>query len=260
MSLITDFSTLRKGTPYIYMLTDDSEFSINKSFNSLSIGTFDGIDKRDKRFFLKFFVINATTWDGRRVSSFEYPTTPDDIRVFEIPQNDQDYTDFVNMIERYGTGKRLDQKSQDIINMLKVGPSSVNVNNLHYSQQAIEAPPAIEAPQTIGIKRNISDVTQTVDNNKDDECPICLEPLGETKNWITTNCGHKFHRLCISRTINPNKCAICRQQTKPYKINSPTGGRKTKRRKYNKSKKLKKRRTTNKQKIKKGSKISVRHL
>lgn len=48
----------------------------------------------------------------------------------------------------------------------------------------------------------------------DEECPICLEELknSEEKMVIKTECGHKFHDICIKESLNTSdKCPMCRR-------------------------------------------------
>ena len=44
-------------------------------------------------------------------------------------------------------------------------------------------------------------------NIESEYCSICLE---HTKTFITTHCGHKFHRACISK-LKKNECPMCRK-------------------------------------------------
>lgn len=42
------------------------------------------------------------------------------------------------------------------------------------------------------------------------ECPICLEPIGET-NVMTTECGHTFHASCMIKNLRVSAhCPMCR--------------------------------------------------
>ena len=55
----------------------------------------------------------------------------------------------------------------------------------------------------------------------DAECPICFENLRSSKDIVTTNCNHIFHKDCLdSWLIYSNTCPCCRfqlrvQQLKP---------------------------------------------
>ena len=44
------------------------------------------------------------------------------------------------------------------------------------------------------------------------ECPICMDDIDLTKNYITTECGHTFHASCVMRNIVSNgfACPLCR--------------------------------------------------
>ena len=44
-----------------------------------------------------------------------------------------------------------------------------------------------------------------------DECPICMNNIDQN-SLITTPCGHKFHRVCLSEwKATNNTCPICRK-------------------------------------------------
>jgi len=227
MSLFRDFNNLIRGTTYIYMLIDDDDFSINQSYNSLSIGTYDGM-YAPGGFFTKFIVKNRTTINGEHYIQSQFPKSTRDLRVFKIPESNEEYTAFVNLIESYKIGHSINEQSREIIEKLKSGQNPLNVNNLSYIQGQ-------QASQTARRSDTI-DLTHS-DEDEDEECPICLSPLDNTA--ITTRCGHKFHANCIRQVVN-KKCPICRQITTPYR------GGKTKRKKT-----LTKIKSTIKRKIKK---------
>lgn len=42
-----------------------------------------------------------------------------------------------------------------------------------------------------------------------DECSICYENM-ESSGIITLNCGHTFHKACISKIMN-KVCPLCRK-------------------------------------------------
>ena len=46
------------------------------------------------------------------------------------------------------------------------------------------------------------------------ECPICYDPIEQTRNCITTECGHQFHAACLMKNacINGFSCPSCRAQ------------------------------------------------
>ena len=46
--------------------------------------------------------------------------------------------------------------------------------------------------------------------NEDNNCPICLDEIGEKDNCIT-ECGHKFCLKCLSTSLREkNTCPMCR--------------------------------------------------
>lgn len=48
---------------------------------------------------------------------------------------------------------------------------------------------------------------------EENECPICLEKIDCEKNYIITDCGHRFHSKCIFESMKKNnKCPICREK------------------------------------------------
>jgi len=45
----------------------------------------------------------------------------------------------------------------------------------------------------------------------DYECPICKDKLINDKNYVITECKHKFHFSCLLYVLKINsKCPICR--------------------------------------------------
>lgn len=47
-------------------------------------------------------------------------------------------------------------------------------------------------------------------STEDDDCPICMEPLGKT-NCCTTECGHKFCLRCmLKHAQTKSNCPLCR--------------------------------------------------
>ena len=52
---------------------------------------------------------------------------------------------------------------------------------------------------------------ETVKNNTDFRCPICLEVVEKDETLDVLKCGHKFHDQCIREWLVKNKhCPICR--------------------------------------------------
>jgi|TARA_B110000483_G_scaffold241784_1_gene325712 hypothetical protein len=51
----------------------------------------------------------------------------------------------------------------------------------------------------------------------DDNCPICYEVMGH-KNYIITNCNHKFCFDCLTKSCqNKNECPLCRAEIENLK-------------------------------------------
>lgn len=51
----------------------------------------------------------------------------------------------------------------------------------------------------------------------DDNCPICYEVIG-CKNYVITNCNHKFCFECLTKSCqNKNECPLCRTEIKNLK-------------------------------------------
>jgi hypothetical protein len=49
-----------------------------------------------------------------------------------------------------------------------------------------------------------------LDKNNKIECPICLDK--NDKEWLTTRCNHRFHRVCLNEWMKiSNTCPICRR-------------------------------------------------
>ena len=57
-------------------------------------------------------------------------------------------------------------------------------------------------------------------------CPICLDHVDEEKNYLVTNCKHKFLFSCIMKNIDCNffsrglHCPICRASLLPGRVSS----------------------------------------
>lgn len=49
-------------------------------------------------------------------------------------------------------------------------------------------------------------------NDENVECPICMECIADTKNRVTTECGHCFHTNCLMTSVAHNGfgCPYCR--------------------------------------------------
>ena len=59
-------------------------------------------------------------------------------------------------------------------------------------------------------------------------CPICFDIINEQKNYLVTECKHKFHFSCIMKNIDCNfftrglNCPICRASLLPDRVSSTT--------------------------------------
>ena len=55
-------------------------------------------------------------------------------------------------------------------------------------------------------------------------CTICLDPVDEKKNYLVTDCKHKFHFSCIIKNIDCNfykkglNCPVCRRSLLPIRV------------------------------------------
>jgi len=202
---ITNFDNLVKGNEYIVFIKPDDDFSINKAFNSLGIGTFDGI-QRPGGIFNKLVMTNMVKWDGQRIRERYYPPHVEDVLLIRSPRTDDEYTEMVRIIEGQIRGRRMTDSSREILDALKNGTSPINRQNLHYQ---IEQPPQPNAPPP-PPQENIPE---------DYECPICLENI--VGDGIKTRCGHTFHRQC-AESVRNNTCPLCRQNMRPF---SNVGGK-----------------------------------
>ena len=54
------------------------------------------------------------------------------------------------------------------------------------------------------------------------ECPVCYEPLGETRCRVVIPCGHLLCSLCCCRLCDD--CFVCRQPVTKL-VHVPLGGR-----------------------------------
>ena len=61
-----------------------------------------------------------------------------------------------------------------------------------------------------------------IENNQDNECPICLNIIEENDLCIT-NCDHFFCLECLNQWIKiNNNCPTCREEIISYKNNNET--------------------------------------
>lgn len=75
-------------------------------------------------------------------------------------------------------------------------------------------------PLTIGDQNTICDLRYKCYIRPGDECPICYEPILTKSNAFITNCGHSYHKKCLSKYMevkwlssgymSPVLCPICR--------------------------------------------------
>ena len=48
---------------------------------------------------------------------------------------------------------------------------------------------------------------------QEETCPICLDSISIEKNFVVTECGHRFHHSCLNESLkNCNNCPICRTE------------------------------------------------
>ena len=215
MSLITNFRELRRGTDYIYMMTESSSFDINMSYDNLIIGTFDRI--YDDGDIDKFIIKDYTDVKGEGGTKISFRrTTPRGLRVFRLPTSNEEYIDLVNLIKSYGNGKKLNTKSKTIIADLENGTSPFNKGGFTYQYQSSTDDKKNEDLKIEDVKeRSNSSIENLKQNYEEELCSICLESLSSGP-IITTDCKHKFHIKCIDdykrNTQNSNKCPYCRQK------------------------------------------------
>jgi hypothetical protein len=73
---------------------------------------------------------------------------------------------------------------------------------------------AINRDRAGATKTNILELVSNQHAFKQDECPICFDPIGETNQTIL-RCGHQLCTDCIFhniQTIGGTKCPVCREQ------------------------------------------------
>ena len=53
---------------------------------------------------------------------------------------------------------------------------------------------------------------QDNDNERIEDCPICMESISKCTNHTMTECGHSFHTTCIMKNVSKNgfQCPYCR--------------------------------------------------
>lgn len=57
------------------------------------------------------------------------------------------------------------------------------------------------------------DLARISSEHSDEECPVCLEPLGHGGDIMRTKCGHSYHCSCIVETLSDGSvrsCPLCR--------------------------------------------------
>jgi hypothetical protein len=87
----------------------------------------------------------------------------------------------------------------------------------HEFEECFVFTPPTVITNSVGDKvRIFSDLctySEVLENKKNDDCPICFEPIENTNN-ITTECGHKFHANCLLQNVSLNgySCPCCRTQ------------------------------------------------
>jgi len=73
---------------------------------------------------------------------------------------------------------------------------------------------AINRDRIEATKTNILELVSNEHAFKQDECPVCFDPIGETNQTIL-RCGHQLCTDCIFhnlQTIGGTKCPVCREQ------------------------------------------------
>ena len=73
---------------------------------------------------------------------------------------------------------------------------------------------AINRDRAGATKTNILELVSNQHAFKQDECPVCFDPIGETNQTIL-RCGHQLCTDCIFhniQTIGGTKCPVCREQ------------------------------------------------
>ena len=61
-------------------------------------------------------------------------------------------------------------------------------------------------------KNHITDI-YTKKILEEEKCPICIEPLDNSKDYTVTKCGHRFHLSCLTESLkNSEKCPMCREK------------------------------------------------
>ena len=62
---------------------------------------------------------------------------------------------------------------------------------------------------------SLSDISSSSEGCKNEDCVICMEPLGK-KNVCVTECGHSFCTSCLLRSAQSNTdCPLCRTELAP---------------------------------------------
>lgn len=67
--------------------------------------------------------------------------------------------------------------------------------------------------------KNLKNHVRKIENGKfgakptgeyiDEECAICLEPLGNTADVVNTTCKHRFHTFCLIESLGEGFCSSC---------------------------------------------------
>ena len=102
----------------------------------------------------------------------------------------------------------------------------LNTNNHSFNKCELPCNICICNDNNITIPKNIgrNDVTCSINkkcyiNPLNDKCPICFDLINKKNNAFLTDCGHTYHKSCLSQYLtinrlhNPSKhldCPICR--------------------------------------------------
>lgn len=246
------------GRQYIFIVMANPTFAASESFQTLVIGTFNGIKKQGEITIVQ--VKNPRKWNGvydQLTRTFALPPSFI-IKAVNVPTTDREYTNFVKGVEKYQrkvTYNNDEERNivETVVTKLKEGENPFHI--IGSDGIRLKYLTDTEVSSTIG-KRQIDkeDTKETiVEETKKDDCPVCLEKLDN--NTVTTECGHKFHEECIINVMrkSSNKCPICRKpidRSNPYIQTPVIGGKRLKRKRKTSKPKKNKRKTKRKYKCK----------
>jgi len=89
-----------------------------------------------------------------------------------------------------------------------IHPTSLN-DILRHSMENTGGTKQVASDETL---ESIASLSETTDISTDEECPICMDGFS-TDNGITVECGHIFHRGCITEWFKgDHRCPVCRHE------------------------------------------------